>query len=127
MRYRLSRKPGLGAVAWLWVFGILALPDCTTGERPAAAEKVAFVLEYNNAFDQTGDDVGGAKKMVDVPIVWTGTRVLEGGGQPEDGDTFTKNQTWNGFATDPWKTSTIVTNLNPGNWNLSVIVSGTRR
>jgi len=79
------------------------------------------VLTYNNTYDQQGDDVGGAKVEVDVPLTWTGARV---GGEGGPGDAFNLNDTWHGYATDPWNKSTIVPNLNPGDWNLAVTVNG---
>ncbi len=90
----------------------------------SSGNRGAFFLEYNNAFDQPGDDVGGAKTEVDIPIVWVGSRQLGTEEQQTAGDTFTINSTWHGFATDPWYTTIAVPNLNPGNWILSVTVNG---
>jgi hypothetical protein len=83
----------------------------------------SFNLYYSNKFDQTGDDVGGAQPPVDVSVVWDGSRLV-GSGSTGAGDTFNQNTTWTGVATDPWSTNTIVTNLNPGSWKLSVTVNG---
>jgi hypothetical protein len=96
-----------------------------TGGNQPSGNHGAFFLEYNNTFDQPGDDVGGAKTPVDVPVVWAGSRDVGSGEQGQGaGDAFNMNSTWHGFATDPWHTTTIVPNLNPGNWKLSVTVNG---
>lgn len=111
------------------VVGILSIVGSSgspsgTGTSPSPGQQGSFFLEFNNTFDQPGDDVGGAKTQVDVPVVWAGSRQL-GPEEPQAaGDTFNINSTWHGYATDPWYTTTIVPNLNPGNWNLSVTVNG---
>jgi hypothetical protein len=109
------------------VIAVVSLAGCflgtgtgSPGSKPPA-DKTAVFLSYNNAFDQPGDDTGGAKVEVDIPLTWTGTR---SGGEGAPGDSFTQNTTWHGFATDPWNTSTVITNLDPGTWNLSVTVNG---
>jgi hypothetical protein len=91
---------------------------------PSSGNQGAFFLEFNNKFDQPGDDVGGAKTQTDVPIVWAGSRQLGPEESQTAGDTFNISSTWHGFATDPWYTTTLATKLNPGNWNLSVTVNG---
>lgn len=106
---------------------LLPLTACWLGSgggtnNPAPADgKTAVFLEFNNTFDQPGDDDGGAKQPVDVPIVWSGARV---GGEGGPGETFSQDDTFHGFATDPWHKTTIVTNLEPGDWNLAVNVNG---
>src|SRR5690349_3241792 len=101
------------------------LAGCTigtwgSGTSPPSGKQGSFFLEFNNAFDQPGDDVGGAKTQVDVPVVWAGSRQLGPEEQQAAGDIINISSTWHGFATDPWYTTTIAPNLNPGNWNLSV-------
>jgi hypothetical protein len=39
-------------------------------------------------------------------------------------DTFSETSTPQVIATEPWYTNHLVTNLTPGNWNLSVTVNG---
>jgi hypothetical protein len=108
---------------------VFLLPGCAfntkgTGTSPSSGQQGSFFLEYNNTFDQPGDDVGGAKTPVDVPVVWAGSRQVGAEEQQAAGDTFNISSTWHGIATDPWYTTTIVPNLKPGTWNLSVTVNG---
>jgi hypothetical protein len=91
---------------------------------PSSGNQGSFLLEFNTKFDPTSDDVGAAKTQVDVLIVWAGSRQLGSEESPAAGDTFTIKSTWHGYATDPWSKSELVTNLKPGNWNLSVNVDG---
>jgi hypothetical protein len=83
----------------------------------------SFILQYYNNYDQTGDDVGGAKTPTDVSIIWSGSRKLYES-SPSSGDTFGISSTWHGYATDPWNTNTLAGNLNAGDWQLSVNVNG---
>ncbi len=107
------------AVAGLSLSGCWPLGSAPSTSNPPSG-KTAVFLEYNHTFDQPGDDVGGAKQQVEVPIVWSGTRV--GGEGPSD--TFSKSDSYLGFVTDPWYDTTIVNNLEPGDWNLAVNVNG---
>jgi hypothetical protein len=97
-------------------------PGTDDGSRGSCSG--SFLLQFYNDFDTTGDDVGGAKTPVDVPVVWAGSRQLGSEEGQSACDSFNKSENWNGIATDPWHTTTIVPNLKPGNWNLSVTVNG---
>jgi hypothetical protein len=87
-------------------------------------DKAAVTLVYNHAHDQPGDDVGGAPPPVDVPLLWEGHVVDSGEALSGPGYSFSQSATWNGYATEPWSTSAIITNLNPGDWQLSLTVNG---
>jgi len=101
------------------IAGVVALiTTCGgTGNNSRRDDKASFHLEYNNTWDQPGDNTGGGTLPEDITLVWTGSRV---GSE----DTFNETSTWTGIATDPWYTTHLVTNLKPGNWNLSVTVNG---
>lgn len=106
------------------VIAVVSLAGCWPGWESIAdppADKTAVFLEYNHTHDTPGDEDGGGKTPVDVPLTWMGTRVGEG---VPTSDTFTQNTTYHGIATDPWSAETLVTNLTPGHWNLSVNVNG---
>lgn len=99
------------------VVSLLATCGGSGNSNSRRGDKASFYLEYNHMWDQPGDDTGGGQLPEDVTLVWTGSRV----GSEE---TFNETSIWSGIATEPWYTNHLVTNLTPGNWNLSVTVNG---
>lgn len=91
------------------------------GGKEPEQPKTGLDLTFDNAYDQLGDDVGGAKQMETIPLVWEGTRA---GGEGGPGDAFHVDDSTFTYATDPWSKSTLVPNLTPGSWSLAVTVNG---
>lgn len=86
--------------------------------------KAGVSLWFSKAFDETGDDVGGAKMQSTATLHWVGNRVVNGQQLDAVGDSFIADSSHLDFLTDPWEANQIVSNLNPGDWKLSVTVSG---
>ena len=106
---------------------IILASDSGSNEQnppPSSENRGSFNLFYAYAYDQTGDNVGGAQTESTISLIWAGERQLSSGEIAEANDTFNTNTNWTGISTNPWETSTIVPNLKPGNWNLSVNVNG---
>jgi hypothetical protein len=91
----------------------------------SSSSTASLNLQYDNQFDQQGDDVGGAKLPTTVTVLWHGelTNTTDG---PQ---TFDLPKDATGILTDPWNTnatggSVLVPNLGPGTWNVSLTVNG---
>ena len=107
-------------VHFVVIAGVASLLTACPGSSASNSrrdDKASFYLEYNNMWDQPGDETGGGQLPEDITLVWTGSRV---GSE----DTFSETSTPQVIATEPWYTNHLVTNLKPGNWNLSVTVNG---
>lgn len=86
-------------------------------QHASSAEPTGFNLWFAYNHDQPGNDVGGAPTPTTVTLDWKGSHV-------ESGETFNQQAQYTGITTNPWQAGTIVTNLSPGNWNISVFVNG---